>query len=102
MVGVLENREEKEEEDSGRFVGRMAVSFRGEAEDGNAAITLHSFNHKKHRKHREDGPTDQLGKSLVDVKRNGLRAAAMLHRYVLYFFPFCFCNIKSVPCLCLT
>lgn len=94
MVEVLENSEEVEEEkeDSRRFVGRMAVSFRGGggAEDGDAAITLHNFNQKKHRERREEGPTDQSGKSFVAVRRNGFRAPAALHRWVLRLFRFLF------------
>lgn len=87
MVEVLENREkvEEEKEDSRRFVGRMAVSFRGlggggGAEGGNAAITLHNFNQKKHKELTEEGPTDQLGKSFINIRRNGFR-----HRWVLRF-----------------
>lgn len=95
MVEILENREEekdKEEEDSRRFVGRMVVSFRGGgeggsgkgAEDGDAAITLHNFSQKKHKERRDEGPTDQSGKSVVNVRRNGFRAPLALQRWVLF------------------
>lgn len=99
MVEVLENRQEvkdkEEEEDSRRFVGRMVVSFRGGggrkggggegAEDGDAAITLYNFNQKKYKEHRDEGPTDQSGKSVVNFRRNGFRAPLALQRWVLFF-----------------
>ncbi|KAK1883573.1 Protein PRR14L [Dissostichus eleginoides] len=61
-------REEEEEEHAGRFVGRMAVFFRGEE-----PITLHKFNHRKHRR-REEGETDQSQKAVSVVRQNGFRA----------------------------
>lgn len=80
-----ENREEdeKEEEDAGRFVGRMAVSFRGgaEEEEQEAPLTLHNFNHRKHRR-REWRGTSQSEKAVNIVRQNGYRAPLLLHRYV--------------------
>ncbi|XP_033973071.1 zinc finger protein 318 isoform X2 [Trematomus bernacchii] len=61
-------REEEEEEHGGRFVGRMAVFFRGEE-----PITLHKFNHRKHRR-REEGETEQSQKAVSVVRQNGFRA----------------------------
>lgn len=76
--GALEKREEdEEEEDAGRFVGRMAVSFKRGAEDVEAPLTLHNYNHKNDRD-RVDGPTDQSEKAVV--RRNGFKAPLLLHR----------------------
>ncbi|XP_060931620.1 lysine-specific demethylase 9 [Limanda limanda] len=64
--------EEEEEEDAGRFVGQMAVSFRGGgggAEKEEGPITLHNFNHKKHR----GGGTSQSEKTVSVVRQNGFR-----------------------------
>ncbi|XP_030292251.1 serine/arginine repetitive matrix protein 2 [Sparus aurata] len=78
-----ENREEeeKEEEDAGRFVGRMAVSFRegAEEEEQEAPLTLHNFNHRKHRR-RERRGTGQSDKAVNIVRQNGYRAPLLLHR----------------------
>ncbi|XP_062269472.1 uncharacterized protein wu:fi75a02 [Platichthys flesus] len=61
---------EEEEEDAGRFVGQMAVSFRGAgAEKEEGPITLHNFKHKKHR----GGGTSQSGKTVSVVRQNGYR-----------------------------
>lgn len=98
IVEVLENKEEKDkekDEDSRRFVGRMMVSFRGGgeggsgegAEDGEAAIRLHNFNQKKYKQRRDEGPADQSGKNVNDVRRNGFKAPLALQRWVL-FSPF--------------
>ncbi|XP_034457414.1 uncharacterized protein wu:fi75a02 isoform X1 [Hippoglossus hippoglossus] len=60
----------EEEEDAGRFVGQMAVSFRGGgAEKEEGPITLHNFNHKKHR----GGGTGQSEKTVSVVSLNGYR-----------------------------
>ncbi|XP_075934401.1 uncharacterized protein LOC142933954 isoform X2 [Anarhichas minor] len=69
-----ENREkdEEEEEDVGRFVGRMVVSFRKGAEE-EAPLTLHRFNHRKHRR-REAGGAGQSEKAVSVVRQNGYRA----------------------------
>ncbi|KAI3362529.1 hypothetical protein L3Q82_012830, partial [Scortum barcoo] len=76
-----ENREEDEEE-TGRFVGRMAVSFRrGEGEGGEKEelpLTLHSFNHRKH-KRREGGRHSQSQKTISVVRENGYIAPLLLH-----------------------
>lgn len=95
IVEVLENRDgekDKEEEEDSRFVGRMVVSFRrgggggGEgAEEGDAAITLHNFSQKKYKECKDEGPTDQSGKSVVAFRRNGFRAPLALQRWVLFF-----------------
>lgn len=78
--GALEKREEDdEEEDAGRFVGRMAVSFKGGAEGVEAPLTLHNYNHKNYRD-RVDGPTDRSEKAVSDVRRNGFKAPLLLHR----------------------
>ncbi|XP_010789902.1 uncharacterized protein [Notothenia coriiceps] len=61
-------REEEEKEHAGRFVGRMAVFFRGEE-----PIMLHKFNQRKHRR-REEGETDQSQKTVSVVRQNGFRA----------------------------
>lgn len=78
-----ENREEDEEEEVGRFVGRMAVSFRGGGREGGAKeelpLTLHNFNHRKH-KRREEGGTSQSEKAVSVVRQNGYRAPLLLHR----------------------
>lgn len=82
ISGALEEREEdEEEEDAGRFVGRMAVSFKGGAEGAEAPLTLHNYNHKNYRDRVEtDGPTDQSEKAVSDVRRNGFKASMLLHR----------------------
>ncbi|XP_041815421.1 histone H3.v1 isoform X2 [Chelmon rostratus] len=85
MSVFQENREEEEEEEgkeeeeenAGRFVGRMAVSFRGGPEE-KALLTLHNFNHRKHRG-REGGGTSQSEKVVSVVMRNGFRAPLLLH-----------------------
>lgn len=74
-----ENREEdEEEEDAGRFVGRMAVSFRGGAEE-EAPLTLHNFNCRKNRG-RVGAGTGKSEKAVSVVRRNGFRAPLLLHR----------------------
>lgn len=81
MSAPPENGEEHEEEkeDAGRFVGRMAVSFRAGAEGEEARLTLHNFNHRKHIG-REGGGTGQSEKAISVVRRNGFRAPLLLHR----------------------
>lgn len=75
----LENTDEDtEEEDTGRFVGRMAVSFRGGSEE-EALLTLHNFDHRKHRGEEERG-TSQSEKAVTVIRRNGFRAPPLLHR----------------------
>nr|XP_033503092.1 uncharacterized protein wu:fi75a02 [Epinephelus lanceolatus] len=73
-----ENREEEDEEkDAGRFVGRMAVSFRGgRGAEEEALLTLHKFNHKKHR--REEGGSSQSEKAVSIVRQNGYRVPLLL------------------------
>lgn len=69
-----ENRaDEKEEEDTGRFVGRMVVSFTGGPGEKDATLTLHNFNCKKKRG-REGEENGQSEKALSVVRRNGFRA----------------------------
>ncbi|XP_008299641.1 serine/arginine repetitive matrix protein 1 isoform X3 [Stegastes partitus] len=72
----LENRqEEEEEEDDGRFVGRMAFSFRGGAEEEEEALlTLHNYTQKKRRR-RQEGGASQSEKAIgVIIRKNGCRA----------------------------
>ncbi|XP_044029370.1 uncharacterized protein wu:fi75a02 [Siniperca chuatsi] len=71
-----ENREDdEEEEDAGRFVGRMAVSFRGRGgAEEDAPLMLHNFTPRKHR--REGGGTSQSEKAVV--RPNGHRVP-LLH-----------------------
>ncbi|KAK5878236.1 hypothetical protein CesoFtcFv8_023663 [Champsocephalus esox] len=68
LRGRKRKNHHREEEHAGRFVGRMAVFFRGEE-----PITLHKFNHRKHRR-REEGETDQSQKAVSVVRQNGFRA----------------------------
>ena len=64
------NKDDEEEEDAGRFVGQMAVSFRGGgAEKEEGPITLHNFYHKKHK----GGATGQSEKTVSVVRLNGYR-----------------------------
>nr|XP_019960615.1 PREDICTED: uncharacterized protein LOC109640858 isoform X1 [Paralichthys olivaceus] len=64
------NKEDDEEENAGRFVGQMAVCFRGGgAEEQEGPITLHNFNHKKHR----GGGTGQSEKTVSVIRPNGYR-----------------------------
>lgn len=74
-----ENEDEKE--DAGRFVGRMAVSFRAGAEAGEAQLTLHNFDRRKH-SGRDGGGTGQSEKAISVLRRNGVRAPPLplLHR----------------------
>lgn len=72
--------EEEEEEDAGRFVGRMAVCVRGGGtEEEEAPLTLHNFNHRKHRR-REEGVTSQSEHSVTIIRRNSYTAPMLLHR----------------------
>ncbi|XP_068190854.1 uncharacterized protein wu:fi75a02 isoform X2 [Antennarius striatus] len=73
---MTENVEEDEEEIAGRFVGRMAVSFKRGAEEEDAPITLHNFNHKKHRRGEERG-SSQSEKDVSVVRLNGFRAPVL-------------------------
>nr|XP_046231597.1 uncharacterized protein wu:fi75a02 isoform X2 [Scatophagus argus] len=73
-----ENREEGKEEGAGRFVGQMVVSFRGGTEEKEVPLTLHSFNHRTHRR-REEGGTSQSEKALSVIRQNGCRASLLLH-----------------------
>lgn len=73
-----ENRAGVEEEDAGRFVGRMVVSFTGGPEKKDATLTLHNFNRKKN-KGREGEENGQSEKALSVVRQNGFRAPP-LHR----------------------
>lgn len=69
----------EEEEDAGRFVGRMAVCVRGGGtEEEEAPLTLHNFNHRKHR--REGGVATQSEHSVTIIRRNGYTAPMLLHR----------------------
>lgn len=67
--------EEDEEEDSGRFVGRMEVSFRGgggvKEEKEEQPLTLHNFNYRKRR--RREGGAGQSEKAVTVVRQNGFR-----------------------------
>ncbi|XP_070845534.1 uncharacterized protein [Chaetodon trifascialis] len=72
-----EDEKEEEEEDAKRFVGRMAVSFSGGPEE-KALLTLHNFNHRKHRR-GEGGGTSQSEKAVSVVMQNGYRAPLLLH-----------------------
>lgn len=79
MFPVNAEEEEEEEEHAGRFVGRMAVSFRGGGAEEEAPLTLYNFNHRKHRR-REEGDSGQSEKAVsVVVRQNGYRAAQLLH-----------------------
>ncbi|KAM7392271.1 hypothetical protein PAMA_007404 [Pampus argenteus] len=67
--------EEEEEVPAGRFVGRMAVSFRGCGVKKEAPLTLHNFNHRKRRR-REEGNTGQSEKAVsVVARQNGYRVS---------------------------
>uniref|UniRef100_A0AAQ4RI15 Tantalus-like domain-containing protein n=1 Tax=Gasterosteus aculeatus aculeatus TaxID=481459 RepID=A0AAQ4RI15_GASAC len=66
-----ENRED--DEDARRFVGRMAFSFRGGAEEEEALLTLHRFNHRKYRRRQVEG-AGQSEKSVSVVRQNGYTA----------------------------
>ncbi|XP_062414874.1 arginine-glutamic acid dipeptide repeats protein isoform X2 [Pungitius pungitius] len=66
-----ENREE--DEDVHRFVGRMAFSFRGGAEEEEALLTLHRFNHRKHRRRQMEG-AGQSEKGVSVARQNGYTA----------------------------
>ncbi|KAM7368503.1 hypothetical protein PAMP_012842 [Pampus punctatissimus] len=67
--------EEEEEAHAGRFVGRMAVSFRGGGVEEEALLTLHNFNHRKRRR-REEGNTGQSEKAVsVVARQNGYRVS---------------------------
>ncbi|XP_058473688.1 uncharacterized protein wu:fi75a02 isoform X2 [Solea solea] len=71
------NREDddNEDEDPGRFVGQMAVSFRGGAEE--ASLTLHNVNAAKR---RLEGGTGQSEKAVSVIgRRNGYRDPLSLH-----------------------
>ncbi|XP_076613378.1 uncharacterized protein LOC143337616 isoform X2 [Chaetodon auriga] len=72
-----DEEEEEEEEHARRFVGRMAVSFSGGPEE-KALLTLHNFNHRKHRR-REWGGMSQSEKAVSVVMQNGYRAPLLLH-----------------------
>ncbi|XP_070707189.1 uncharacterized protein [Pempheris klunzingeri] len=70
-VSPERREDEEEEEDAGRFVGRMVVSFRGAGgAEEEAPITLHNFNHRKHRR-GEGGAAGQSEKALTVVRQNG-------------------------------
>lgn len=73
---------EEEEEDSGRFVGRMVVSCRGggggAAQEQDAPLTLHNFNHRKHRRRDREGAS-QSEKAVCVIRRNGDRALRLFH-----------------------
>ncbi|XP_071328274.1 uncharacterized protein [Trachinotus anak] len=75
-----ENREEdEEEEDSRRFIGRMAVSFRGGEAEEEAPLTLQNFNRRKHGR-REEGRPGQSEKAVsVVVRKNGYRPPLLLN-----------------------
>ncbi|KAF3701587.1 Protein PRR14L Proline rich 14-like protein [Channa argus] len=71
--------EVEEEEDAGRFVGQMAVSFTRQGGGAEALLTLHDFNHKR----REQGETGQPEKDVsVIVRQNGYSSTSHhpLHR----------------------
>ncbi|XP_069023653.1 uncharacterized protein [Embiotoca jacksoni] len=77
--------EEEEEEEDGRFVGRMAVSFRGGAEE-EAPLTLHKFSQRKRRRREERG-SSQSEKAIV-VRKNGYRALhSSSSRHALHLLP---------------
>ncbi|CAJ1069827.1 nascent polypeptide-associated complex subunit alpha%2C muscle-specific form [Xyrichtys novacula] len=67
--------EEEEEKDTGRFVGRMAVSFKRVGGGGELPLTLHNFNHRKRK--RDDSRASHSEMALSMVRRNGYR---VLHR----------------------
>ncbi|KAG7499464.1 hypothetical protein JOB18_039303 [Solea senegalensis] len=69
------NREsdDNEDEDPGRFVGQMAVSFRGGAEE--ASLTLHNVNAAKR---RLEGGQSEKAVSVIG-RRNGYRDPLSLH-----------------------
>ncbi|XP_026154017.1 uncharacterized protein LOC113124998 isoform X2 [Mastacembelus armatus] len=71
---LILNREEGEgEEDSGRFVGQVAISFRGAEE---ALLALHNYNQRKHSR-REEGGTGQSQNPVV-IRQSGYRARTLL------------------------
>ncbi|XP_056287829.1 uncharacterized protein LOC130204881 isoform X3 [Pseudoliparis swirei] len=71
---VTIHTENREEEDAGRFVGRMAVSFRKGAEE-EAPLTLHRFNHRKHRRTGGEGAS-QSEKAVSVVRQNGFSSSS--------------------------
>ncbi|XP_040914477.1 rho guanine nucleotide exchange factor 5 [Toxotes jaculatrix] len=74
-----ENREDvEEEEDPGRFIGQMAVSFRRGGAEKEAPLMLHSFNQRKDRRREVEG-TGQSEKAVSVVRRNGYRAPLLQH-----------------------
>lgn len=76
----VNTEEEQEEEHAGRFVGRMAVSFRGIGAEEGAPLTLHNFNHRKYRR-REERDIHQSEKAVsMVVRQNGYRVTQVLHR----------------------
>ncbi|KAM8827946.1 uncharacterized protein AB9W97_004156 isoform 2-T2 [Spinachia spinachia] len=70
ICSLPENREE--DEDVQRFVGRMAFSFKGGTEEG-ALLTLHRFNHRKHRRRQVEG-AGQSENTVSVVRQNGYTA----------------------------
>lgn len=80
MSILPENRaDEEEEQDAGRFVGRMVVSFTGGPDKKDATLTLRNFNGKKN-KGREGEENGQSEKALSVVRQNGFRAP-LLHKW---------------------
>lgn len=63
--------EGEEEEDAGRFVGQMRVSFGGGegGKEEEVLLTLHDFNHRR----RDQKEICQSQKAAVVVRQNGYR-----------------------------
>ncbi|XP_017297315.1 cyclin-dependent kinase 13 [Kryptolebias marmoratus] len=67
--------ENSEGQKDGRFVGQMAVSFRGGAEEEESLI-LHDFSQKKRRRKEEGGASQSENAISVLVRKNGFSSSS--------------------------